>query len=117
LRTIATIAIVIAHEKNTNAHGPDARKIRELNDYSSERCVKEYRNLAWWRQLLGLGISPQQCVSNEMTDCGRLMTQPIVPPLRKGFDFIVPGRSHVTAQQLVSFITTSTEIAQNPYQP
>jgi len=57
----------MAHEKNTNAYGPDARKIRELNDYSSERCVEEYRNLPWWRQLLGLGISPQQCVSNEMT--------------------------------------------------
>jgi hypothetical protein len=64
---ITPIAVYIAHEMNTNAHGADAQRMYELNTFSSTKCIAEYQRLEWWRQLLGAGITPQQCVKYEIT--------------------------------------------------
>jgi hypothetical protein len=49
-------------EINVNAHDPDATKILEMNSFSASSCIADYTRLALWQQLLGLGITPEQCV-------------------------------------------------------
>lgn len=63
---LTPIAQYMAQEMNTNANGEDARRMREMNSYSSQACIVEYQKLPLWRQLFGLGMSPQQCVEMEM---------------------------------------------------
>ena len=64
---ITPIANYMAAEMNTNAHGPDVARMVELNSFSSETCIEDYTRLALWKQLLGLGITPEQCVNMGMS--------------------------------------------------
>lgn len=56
----------IVQEMNTNAKGEDAAKMRELNAYSGEACISEWRKYPIWKQLL-LGNMPRTCVETEMS--------------------------------------------------
>lgn len=60
---VTPIARYMAQEINVNANGPDARRILELNRFSPDACIRDYSKLALWRQLLGLGLTPEQCVN------------------------------------------------------
>lgn len=87
----------MAHEMNTNAHGPDAQKISELNNYSPIQCIDDYRNLPWWRQVLGLGITPGECVDKGMTySQAALLSWGLL--VRQGGDWdhktVIPTRFH-----------------------
>lgn len=60
------IAEYMAKEMNNNANGSDARRMREMNSYSAIEGIKEWQKLPFWKQLFGLGMSPQQCMEMEM---------------------------------------------------
>lgn len=62
---ITAIARFIAGEMNRNAHGEDARRIRELNEFSAEECIADWQDLPWWQQLLGPGAD--ECVRRELS--------------------------------------------------
>ncbi|MCP5419029.1 MAG: hypothetical protein H6970_00870 [Gammaproteobacteria bacterium] len=64
---ITPIAVYMAGEMNTNAHGPDAKKMLDLNTYSADQCIQNYRNQPLLPKLLGLGITPEECVNRQMT--------------------------------------------------
>lgn len=62
---LAPIAEYMANEMNGNSNSGDARRMRELNSYSAIEGIKQWQKLPFWRQLFGLGISPQQCMEME----------------------------------------------------
>ncbi|HET6789400.1 MAG TPA: polymorphic toxin type 44 domain-containing protein [Aquabacterium sp.] len=64
---LTPIARYMAQEINVNTSGPDVRRLRELNSFSPEQCIQDYTRQPLWRQLLGLGISPQQCIDMQMS--------------------------------------------------
>ena len=63
---LTPIAIFMAQEMNTNAHGPDCRRMAELNFASSKACVAEFFKAPWWRKLFGT-LHPQQCLDIEIS--------------------------------------------------
>ena len=65
---LTPIAEYMANEMNANAHGQDARTLKRLNADSAARCIEEFQSLPLWRQLLGLGITPDRCIDTEMTN-------------------------------------------------
>lgn len=65
---ITPIAEYITREMNANASSPATVRMRDQNRFSSEACIREYQRLPLWRQLFGLGISPQQCVEMQMSN-------------------------------------------------
>jgi hypothetical protein len=64
---LTPIARYIAAEMNTNAHGDDVKHMAEMNAFSPEQCITDYTHLPWWKQLLQLGITPEQCVKMGMS--------------------------------------------------
>lgn len=59
---ITPIAYYMAGEMNTNAHGPDAKRMAELNSFDTDKCNADFRQLPWWQQLLGAGPRPGECI-------------------------------------------------------
>jgi hypothetical protein len=71
---LTPIAQYIADEMNNNLAGADGQRMRGLNSFSSTTCIQDYQKLPLWKQLLGLGITPQQCVEMQITsDIAALM--------------------------------------------
>lgn len=64
---VSPIAQYMAIEMTRNANGADASRMRELNAFSVEACITDFKQTPLLQQLLGLGIDPQQCVQNGMT--------------------------------------------------
>lgn len=64
---ITPIAHYIAHEMNTNAHGADAKRMAEMNSFSANACITDFTKLPLWKQILGAGIQPEQCIKMEMS--------------------------------------------------
>ena len=64
---VSPIAQYMAAEMTRNANGADASRRRELNAFSVEACITDFKQLPLLQQLLGLGIDPQQCVQTGMT--------------------------------------------------
>jgi hypothetical protein len=63
---LTPIAVYMAQQMNTNAHGPDCQRIAMLNATSSRQCVADYFAASWWRRLFG-ALSPQQCIDIEIS--------------------------------------------------
>lgn len=63
---LTPIAQYMAAEMNNNLAGTDGQRMLALNNQSSTACIQNYQKLPLWRQLLGLGMTPQQCVEIEM---------------------------------------------------
>jgi len=57
----------IAAEMSKNVRNPDAAKLRSLNSSNMTACISEWQSLPLWRQLLGLGIDPQECAKINLT--------------------------------------------------
>lgn len=64
---IIPIAQYIVAEMNSNARSGDVKKMAEMNKFSAEACVTDFRALPLWKQLLGLGIQPDQCVDMQFS--------------------------------------------------
>ena len=60
---ITPIANYIAKEMNANAHGADVQHMIEMNNFSATACIEDFSKLPLWKQILGLGIRPEQCVN------------------------------------------------------
>lgn len=58
---LTPIAVYMAHEMNTNAHGPDCKQMAALNKVEAESCITNYIKAPLWRQIFG-AVTPQQCV-------------------------------------------------------
>ena len=65
---LTPIARYMAAEMSSNAAGADAREMLRLNQTSAERCIAEYNKLPLWMRLLGLGLTPGQCVNIDITN-------------------------------------------------
>lgn len=68
LDELTPIAGYMAGEMNANAHGIEARKMKRLNEDSAARCIEDFTKLPIWRQLLGVGITPEQCIDMQMSN-------------------------------------------------
>jgi hypothetical protein len=64
---IIPIANYIVAEMNANAHGNDAKRMLQMNSFSADACITDYTDLPLWKQILGLGITPEQCVDTQMS--------------------------------------------------
>ncbi len=64
---LTPIAEYMSLEMNVNARGTAVKKMLELNRYSMTECIEEYQELPLWQQILGLGITPDLCVNNQIT--------------------------------------------------
>lgn len=64
---ITPIANYIANEMNTNARGADVKHMLEMNSFSAETCIADFSKLPLWRQILGLGIRPEQCLNMRLS--------------------------------------------------
>ncbi len=64
---LTPIAQYMRDEMANNAAGEDVRRMRENNNFSGESCIADYQKLPFWKQLLGLGITPDQCMNMEMS--------------------------------------------------
>jgi putative RNase toxin 44 of polymorphic toxin system len=64
---ITPIACYIVVEMNTNAHGADVKRMAEMNSFSAEACIADFSKLPLWKQILGLGIQPDQCVDMQLS--------------------------------------------------
>ena len=64
---LTPIAIYMAAQINANAHGPDAARMLEMNGYSATACISDFTALPLWKQIFGLGITPEQCIDNEIS--------------------------------------------------
>ena len=64
---ITPIADYMTQEMRNNSTGADVRRMLENNRFSGEGCIADYQKLPFWQQLLGLGITPQQCIDMQMS--------------------------------------------------
>lgn len=64
---LTPIADYMSQEMRTNSTGADVRRMLENNRFSGTGCIADYQKLPWWQQLLGLGITPDQCINMEMS--------------------------------------------------
>lgn len=64
---LTPIARYIVAEMNTNAYGTDVKKMAEMNSFSAETCIADFSRLPLWKQILGLGIQPDQCVDMQLS--------------------------------------------------
>ena len=65
---LTPVAVYMAAEMTTNAHGGDVERMRALNRFSPEACISDFTRLPLWRQALGLGLTPEQCVQMGMSN-------------------------------------------------
>jgi hypothetical protein len=63
---LTPIASYMSTEMSANSKCSDVLKMRDLNSYSATECIKQYQDLPLWQQLFGLGITPEQCVNQEL---------------------------------------------------
>jgi hypothetical protein len=63
---LTPIAVYMAQEMNANARGPDCRRMAQLNAVSSDACVTEYFQAAWWQRLFG-SLRAQECIDIEIS--------------------------------------------------
>lgn len=64
---LTPIARYIAQEMNANSHGDDAKRMKELNAFSAEACIADFTRLPMWKQILGLGVTPEQCIDSHLS--------------------------------------------------
>lgn len=64
---VTPIAQYMAREMNQNPRTEAAKRIKSLNSYSADACIADYQARPIWQQLLGLGITPNDCVQNQIT--------------------------------------------------
>ena len=64
---LTPIARYIAAEMNANAHGETVKRIAELHAFSADACIADFSKLPLWRQILGAGIGPDQCVEMQIS--------------------------------------------------
>ncbi len=64
---LTPIATYIAGEMNRNAASADVAQMLALNSYSAEACILDFSQLALWKRVLGLGITPKQCIDMQLT--------------------------------------------------
>lgn len=64
---LTPIAVYLAQEMSLNAASDDVAKMRGLNEFSATECITDFRALPVWQQLLGLGITPEQCIGQQLT--------------------------------------------------
>lgn len=64
---ITPIANWMAGEMHANAKSLDTARMRELNSFSAGTCITDFTRLPLWQQILGLGITPEQCVSMQLS--------------------------------------------------
>jgi hypothetical protein len=64
---LTPIARYIASEMNRNARSDDVRRMAEMNRFSAGACITDFTNLPLWKQILGLGIRPEQCVDMQLS--------------------------------------------------
>jgi hypothetical protein len=64
---LTPIARYIAAEMNTNAAGDDVKRMAEMNRFSATACITDFTQLPMWKQILGLGIRPEQCVDMQLS--------------------------------------------------
>ena len=64
---ITPIASWMAGEMNGNAGSEDVRSMRRMNRYDASRCISDYSELPLWRQILAPGMTPEQCINQQMT--------------------------------------------------
>ncbi len=64
---LTPIARYIAAEMNGNAASDDVRHMAEMNGFSAESCITDFTQLPIWKQILGLGIRPEQCVNMQLS--------------------------------------------------
>jgi hypothetical protein len=64
---ITPIARYMVDEMNTNACGADVKRMAEMNSFSAEACIADFSKLPLWKQILGFGIQPDQCVDMQVS--------------------------------------------------
>lgn len=64
---LTPIAQYMRDEMANNSNGAEVRRMRENNNYSAQSCIAEYQRLPLWRQLLGLGLTPSDCINMEIS--------------------------------------------------
>lgn len=64
---ITPIAQYIVAEMNTTARSGEVKHMAVMNNYSAEACITDFRGLPLWKQLLGLGMQPNQCVDMQLS--------------------------------------------------
>jgi hypothetical protein len=57
----------MAQEMSNNPLTEAAKRIKALNSFSAEACIADYKALPIWQQILGLGITPNDCAQNQIT--------------------------------------------------
>lgn len=61
------IASYMSLEINANTQSSAVKKMQELNSYSATECISEFQKLPILQQLFGLGITPEQCINQQIT--------------------------------------------------
>jgi hypothetical protein len=64
---LTPIARYMAAEMNANAASDDVKRMAEMNRFSLDACITDFTQLPMWKQLLGLGIRPEQCVDMQLS--------------------------------------------------
>lgn len=64
---LTPIATWMADQMKANATSHDVRNMRQMNRFDATQCITDFNRQPLWRQLLGLGIAPQQCVDMQMS--------------------------------------------------
>ncbi len=64
---LTPIATYMASEMNKNAASDKVARMREYNEYSSSECIDQYTQQSIWARLFGLGITPEMCITNEIS--------------------------------------------------
>jgi Bacterial toxin 44 len=67
LDEVSPLAQYMAQEMSNNPLTEAAKRIKALNSFSAEACIADYKALPIWQQILGLGITPNDCVQNQIT--------------------------------------------------
>lgn len=67
IEEVLPIVDYIVGEMRKNAASTEVRQMREYNSYSLEKCIADYSKLPWWKQMLGIGVRPEDCVNNSMS--------------------------------------------------
>jgi hypothetical protein len=64
---VVPIVDYIVGEMNRNAASPEVARMREFNGFSMQQCVTDFQKLPWWKQLLGMGIRPEDCANTAVS--------------------------------------------------
>lgn len=64
---LTPIARYIAAEMNANAASDDVKRMAEMNRFQADACIADFTHLPLWKQILGLGIRPEQCIDIQLS--------------------------------------------------